>query len=140
VLDSPHGVTLDECAALSRALGPVLDASPEVPEKYYLEVSSPGINRPLTKPDHFRRFLGERVKIRLAEAQDGGLSVSGVLRGLEDGILEIETTVGSKRVPLANIARARLHRDVDAILRAASARPASDGPPQPGAGARRWKR
>lgn len=138
LFDSPNGVGLEECARTSRALGAVLDALPEGPERYTLEVSSPGINRPLTKPEHFQRFLGERAKLRLTEALDGGLAVTGVLRALEGDVLLIETTMGTKRVPLAHIARARLHRDVDAILRASNARPSEA--PDSGSGARRWKR
>jgi len=139
LLDSEHGVKLDECAAVSRALGLVLDALDEVPENYSLEVSSPGVNRPLTKPEHFRRFRGERAKLRLTEKLDGGLTLSGQIGDLQDGILTVETTVGPKQVPLDQIARARLHRDLDALLKAASARP------RPGSGTdesavRRWKR
>lgn len=119
LIDSPHGVSLDECAAVSRALGPVLDQAPEVAGSYYLEVSSPGINRPLTKPEHFRRFLGERVKIRLKEKLEGGLAITGVLRDLQGDVVTIDTTVGSKQVTLQQIARARLHRDFDSILKSA---------------------
>jgi ribosome maturation factor RimP len=137
LIDAASGVGLEECARTSRALGALLDGQPEGPERYTLEVSSPGINRPLTKPEHFQRFLGERAKLRLTAPLDGGLAVTGVLRGLEGDDLLIETTVGTKRVPLDQIARARLHRDVDAILRAANARSAA---PDSGAGARRWKR
>lgn len=118
-LDSPRGVTLDECAEVSKVLGPALDEGPDLGGKYYLEVSSPGINRALTKPEHFQRFAGERVKIRLREKLDGGATVSGVLVGLEGDAVTVETTVGPRRVPLDAIARARLHRDVDAILKAA---------------------
>jgi ribosome maturation factor RimP len=119
LIDSDHGVTLDECAAVSRALAPVLDEAPEVAGSYYLEVSSPGINRPLTKPEHYRRFLGERVKIRLKEKLDGGLTITGVLCDLQGEVVTIDTTVGPKQVPLQQIARARLHRDLDRILKSA---------------------
>jgi ribosome maturation factor RimP len=121
-LDSEHGVTLDECAAVSRALGPILDGLEALPEHYYLEVSSPGINRPLTKPAHFQRFLGERAKIQLKEKLDGGLTVTGILRDVQDGVLFVETSVGRKQVPLAQIQRARLHRDLSEVLKAASGR------------------
>ena len=139
-LDSDHGVTLDECAAVSRALGPALDAIPEVPERYTLEVSSPGINRPLTKPAHFQRFVGERVKLRLREKLDGGLTVTGILRGLQDDVLEIETPVGPRHLPLEQVARARLHRDLDALLRRSGGGDAPPPGPEKGTGARRWKR
>lgn len=122
-LDSERGVTLDQCAAVSRGLGPVLDGIEAMPAHYHLEVSSPGINRPLTKPEHYRRFRGERAKLRLREQLDGGLTVTGVLGDLQDGVLTVETTVGPKRVPLEQIVRARLHRDLGQVLKAASERP-----------------
>jgi ribosome maturation factor RimP len=112
-LDSPDGVLLDQCARVSRTLGPLLDACEELPPGYYLEVSSPGINRPLTKPEHFRRFRGERVKIRLREKIDESTSLTGVLGDLEGDVLQVNTTQGMRQVPLEQIAKARLHRDLD---------------------------
>jgi ribosome maturation factor RimP len=117
LLDGPNGIPLEACAAVSRALGPVLDASPEMQGRYILEVSSPGLNRPLTKPDHYRRFAGERVKLRLHEKVEGGAALSGILVGLDGDVVTVRTSQGDKRVPLANVARARLHRDADALLR-----------------------
>ncbi len=119
LIDGPDGVPLDACAGVSRALGPVLDTSPDVQGRYVLEVSSPGINRPLTKPEHYVRFAGERVKIRLREKVDGGATISGVLVGMQDDVLTVRTSLGDKQVPLANVARARLHRDLDALFRPA---------------------
>ncbi|HZL86402.1 MAG TPA: ribosome maturation factor RimP [Candidatus Krumholzibacteria bacterium] len=117
MLDAPDGVKLDQCARVSRALGPFLDSCDDLPSGYVLEVSSPGINRPLTKPEHFRRFCGERVKIRLRVAQDGGLTLTGVLGTLEGETLQVETPHGVRVIELAQIARARLHRDMDQILK-----------------------
>jgi ribosome maturation factor RimP len=139
-LDSVHGVTLDACAAVSRALGPVLEAMPDGPARYVLEVSSPGINRPLTKPEHFQRFLGERVKIRLRERLEGGMTVTGILRGQDAGIVAVETTVGTKHVPLESIARARLHRDLDALLRRPRGKPRADESAGSDSGPRKRKR
>lgn len=154
-LDGPQGITLDQCAAASRALAPVLDEVADLQGAYVLEVSSPGINRPLVKPEHYQRFLGETVKIRLRDKQDGGATLSGVLREMRDGVVTIDTTVGPKMVPLERIARARLHRDVDAILRASrkadKADPAADAAASgksenadpaadAAAASRRWKR
>jgi ribosome maturation factor RimP len=117
MLDSPDGVLLDQCARVSRALGPLLDACEELPTGYYLEVSSPGINRPLTKPEHFRRFRGERVKIRLHEKVDESTSLTGVLGELDGDVLHVETTQGTRRVLLDRIAKARLHRDLGEDLK-----------------------
>ncbi len=117
LLDAPGGVKLDQCARVSRALGPFLDSCADLPPGYVLEVSSPGINRPLTKPEHFRRFCGERVKIRLRVAQDGGLTLTGVLGVLEGDMLQVETPHGTRQIELAQIARARLHCDLDQVLK-----------------------
>ena len=116
-LDAPGGVLLEQCAQASRALAPLLDSCADLPAGYYLEVSSPGINRPLTKPEHFRRFRGEPAKLRLREAVDGGASVTGVLGALEGDVLCVETTQGERRIPLAQIAKARLHRDLGQDLK-----------------------
>lgn len=116
-LDADGGVRLDQCAQVSRELSPVLDGTSDLPGGYYLEVSSPGINRPLTRPEHFRRFRGERVKVQLHEEVDGGRSVTGLLGELDGEILSIETPAGTRRVALSQIARARLHRDLDQLLK-----------------------
>jgi ribosome maturation factor RimP len=119
LVDAPAGVTADACAQVSRGLGAELEAlAADLPERYVLEVSSPGINRPLVRPEHFQRFLGETVKIRLKDKLDGGQTLTGVMRALDGDVLTVVTSVGEKQVPLGAIARARLHRDVDAILRA----------------------
>jgi len=116
-IDSPGGVPLEACAAVSRALGPMSDASAELQWRYVRAVSAPGVDRRQSKPEHVRRFAGERVKIRLREKMDGGVTVSGVLIGLQDDVLTVQTPLGDKQVPLANVARAHLHRDLDALLR-----------------------
>lgn len=116
-VDADSGIHLDECAAISRALGPVLDSIPELPQGYYLEVSSPGINRALTKPEHYRRFAGERAKLTLREKIDGGRTITGILGPLRDGVLQVETTHGVKDVPLELIERARLQRDLDLLFK-----------------------
>src|SRR5919197_3516644 len=76
-IDRPDGVTLDLCERVTKRL-------PEVREQYALEVSSPGRKRPLTKPDHFRRFLGRRARVRTREARDGHTSFTGELVGATD--------------------------------------------------------
>src|SRR5919107_6136545 len=73
-IDHPDGVTLDLCERVTHQLA-------EVRERYALEVSSPGLDRPLTKPAHFRRFLGRRARVRTREARDGHKSFTGELVG-----------------------------------------------------------
>lgn len=117
VVDSSHGVLLDECARVSRELGPVVDECSELPAGYYLEVSSPGINRPLTKPEHFRRFKGERVKVHLRDKSEAGRTITGILGELVGDEITIDTSTGSRVIPLSAVARARLQRDLDALLK-----------------------
>jgi ribosome maturation factor RimP len=88
-LDRPEGgVTIDELTTMSRRLGDHIEVHELVPGSYTLEVSSPGINRRLRQPDHFRRYLGKRVRVRTVEASDGKRTFLGVLRDVRpDGIV-----------------------------------------------------
>jgi ribosome maturation factor RimP len=92
-IDHPEGVTLELCERVTRLL-------PEVREHYALEVSSPGHARPLTKPHHFRRFLGRRARVRLRDARDGHTSFTGELVGAS----EAEVTIAADGDPPALIA------------------------------------
>ena len=109
-----HGVTLDDCARVSRELESYLDADPELPERYVLEVSSPGIERPLVRARDYERFAGRPVAVRVKEAVPGhGRRIEGTLVGLEgtgDGervrvALDNGETVD---IPRANVQRAHL--------------------------------
>jgi len=81
-----HGVTVDDCAAVSRALEPWLDARPDLPPRYVLEVSSPGVDRPLTKDRDFQRFRGHLVAVKGHEVLAGrARRLEGELLGLEEG-------------------------------------------------------
>ncbi len=79
-----RGVTLDDCVEVSRALGFVLDDVERLGAGYKLEVSSPGINRPLVKPDHFRRFTGERAKVIFLDEGGSKKSLSGDILETDD--------------------------------------------------------
>jgi ribosome maturation factor RimP len=84
-LDREGGVSLDDLAPLSRRLGDVLDAHDVIPGAYTLEVSSPGINRRLRKADHFRRFIGKKVRVRTGNPIAGRRTFVGALRAVEAG-------------------------------------------------------
>ncbi len=116
-IDAANGVLLDQCGSVSRALAPVLDAHPELPDGYHFEVSSPGINRALTKREHFERFRGERVKLRFHEELDGARSMTGILGPMDGDAVTVETRTGAHKVPLSQISKARLHRDLDQFLK-----------------------
>jgi ribosome maturation factor RimP len=99
-LDSPseeRPVSVADCEAVSRRLGDVLEAHEAVRGRYMLEVSSPGINRPLTKPEHFRRVVGGRVRVRLREPHDGAVrNLVGRLAAFDSDQLAIETDDGRR--------------------------------------------
>jgi len=100
-IDHPEGVSLDLCERVTHLL-------PDVREHYALEVSSPGRARPLTKPDHFRRFLGRRARVRTREARDGHTSFTGELVGANDAEVTIAADTGVIAIPYAEIRRSNL--------------------------------
>jgi ribosome maturation factor RimP len=100
-IDHPDGVTLDLCERVTHQL-------PELRERYALEVSSPGIERPLTKPAHFRRFLGSRARVRTRDARDGHKSFTGELVGASDDEVTIAAATGVIAIPYADIHRSNL--------------------------------
>ena len=100
-IDHPEGVTLALCEQVSSLLG-------EYREDYALEVSSPGQDRPLTKPQHYTRFLGQRARVRLREAKDGHKSVTGELVGASDREITLAAGEGIVTIPYDQIARSNL--------------------------------
>jgi ribosome maturation factor RimP len=100
-IDHPDGVTLALCERVSGRLG-------EYRDRYALEVSSPGQDRPLTKPQHFARFLGRRARVRLRDARDGHKSVTGELVGASDREVTIAAGDGVVTIPFEQIARSNL--------------------------------
>jgi ribosome maturation factor RimP len=102
-------IGLDECRHVSEDLSALLDVEDVVEPHYTLEVSSPGLDRPLRHADDYRRFAGRLAKIVVREAVDGQMHFEGRLMGVDGG--DVLVTVGrnkEKRIPLARIARARL--------------------------------
>jgi ribosome maturation factor RimP len=100
-IDHPDGVTLDLCERVTRELGDLL-------ADYALEVSSPGPERPLVKPDHFRRFLGRRARVRTREPRDGHRSFTGELVGASDAEVTVAAGTGVVTIPYTEIARSHL--------------------------------
>lgn len=107
-IDSPHGVTVDDCAAVSRQLSAILDVEDPFPGRYTLEVSSPGLDRPLVTPADFRRFQGSVIKVRLTSARDGRRNFTGRLVETIGESVVIEADHERFQLPLAEIERARL--------------------------------
>ena len=112
------GVTLDECAEVSRALAVALDVENPISGPYRLEVSSPGIERVLTRPEHFRRYVGSNIRVQLTEPVDGRRNLRGVLSELTDGEILVEDERGGAcPVRLDQIRRASLVVDLAAMTR-----------------------
>jgi len=100
-IDHPEGVTLELCERVTHQLAPIR-------ERYALEVSSPGSERPLTKPAHFHRFLGRRARVRTREARDGHASFTGELVGATEQEVTIAVGDGVVAIPYSAIARSNL--------------------------------
>jgi ribosome maturation factor RimP len=103
-IDHPSGVDLGLCERVTGELRELL-------ESYSLEVSSPGIDRPLTKPEHFRRFLGRKVKVRTEEAIAGRRNFTGTLTDADEQTVALEADGSDIRIPLADIRRSNLIPD-----------------------------
>jgi ribosome maturation factor RimP len=100
-IDHPDGVTLDLCERVSGQLADYRD-------RYSLEVSSPGQDRPLTKPQHYERFLGRQARVRLRDARDGHRSLTGELVGASEREVTIAADEGVVSIPYEQIARSNL--------------------------------
>jgi ribosome maturation factor RimP len=103
-IDHPDGVSLDLCERVTHAL-------PEVRERYALEVSSPGTERPLSKPEHFRRFVGRRAKVRTRGAHEGQRNFTGELLEASDAEVTVAADTGVVSIPYADIHRSNLLGD-----------------------------
>ena len=103
-IDHPQGVTLDLCERVTKHL-------PEVREQYALEVSSPGIERPLSKPEHFRRYVGRRARVRTRGEHDGRHSFTGELLNATDDAVTVAAATGVVSIAYADIRRSNLVGD-----------------------------
>jgi ribosome maturation factor RimP len=103
-IDHPEGVTLDLCERVTKRL-------PEVRERYALEVSSPGVERPLTKPEHFRRFVGHRARVRTRDEHDGRRSFTGELLDASDEGVTVAADSGVVSIAYTDIHRSNLLGD-----------------------------
>jgi ribosome maturation factor RimP len=103
-IDHPQGVTLDLCERVTHQL-------PEVREQYALEVSSPGIERPLSKPEHFRRYVGRRARVRTRGEHDGRHSFTGELLNATDDQVTVAADTGVVSIAYADIHRSNLVGD-----------------------------
>src|SRR5215831_10422151 len=105
-IDKPHGVDVEDCARVSNHLTHLFAVEQIAYER--LEVSSPGLDRPLKKAEDFDRFAGEEVKLTLRDAIDNARRMKGILRGVEGESVLLDTEAGRRTIALANIDKARL--------------------------------
>ncbi len=109
-LDREGGVTLDQCAEATRLIGPLLDAADFVSSAYVLEVSSPGIERPVRKSADFERFSGETIRISTHASIAGRKRFKGVIGEMNDGMVQLALEDDSVSIHLDNIRTAKLVR------------------------------
>lgn len=109
--DKEGGITIDDCVLISRALEEKLDADEFIPDAYILEVSSPGLGRPLKKDKDFKRSIGKNVEIKLYRAVDGTKELEGMLTGYDEKEVRIETTDKELTIQRSEIAIIRLAFD-----------------------------
>lgn len=107
-LEGETGVRLEDCEKVSREVAATLDVEDLIAQSYRLEVSSPGLDRPLVKPAHFSRFKGEAAKVELLAPRDGRRRFKGRIVDADAQSVALETEEGRFVLPLADIERARL--------------------------------
>ena len=107
-IDAAAGITLDDCERVSRAVSEVLDAEDPIPGQYTLEVSSPGLERPLRTAQHFARFVGETVSVETVQAIEGRRRFKGALTAAGADTVEVEVDGKRWTLPLGGIRKAHL--------------------------------
>ena len=114
-IDRSEGIGLEDCASVSRQVSPMLEVEDAFDGPFVLEVSSPGLNRPLVRPEHFERHAGSRVRLRTGRPVDGRHSFIGTLVGLDGGDVVVDENDGQRyRVPYEALSRANVEHQFDA--------------------------
>ena len=122
-IDKPEGVSLDDCEAFHKTVRPWA----ETVDYDFMEVSSPGLDRPLKKGRDFERNLGTEIEIRLFKPMDGTKVVTGTLAGLQDGMILIDTAEGRKEIPRKAAALVKPVVDMESIEEVDLGETPSDG-------------
>ena len=109
-IDHTEGVNLDHCAEVSHLVSGALDEADMMADAYTIEVSSPGVDRPLVELAHFQRFVGERVFVKLSRKTEGIKQVTGILRHVHGEEIEVESEIDGQlhKLPLELVAKATL--------------------------------
>lgn len=112
-IDHADGITVDDCERVSREVAAQLDVEDPISIQYRLEISSPGLDRPLVKPEHFQRFIDEQARIQLLAPLNGRRRFIGWIRQADEQSVTLETQDGSVVLPFADMERARLVPEYD---------------------------
>jgi len=112
-IDSPGGIGVGDCEKVSREVAAQLDVEDPISSNYSLEVSSPGLDRPLVKPAHFERFMNEQAKVQLLAPKNGRRRFLGWIRAVGDKSVTLETEQGEIEIEYSEMERARLVPDYD---------------------------
>ena len=124
VIDGPSGVTLDQCADISRQASAILDVSDPIRHAYTLEVTSPGLDRKLYRRQEYTQFAGRKVKVKMDPGYRTHRVVVGELIGLEGDEVRLRTPAGDDvSLPLDRVSEARLEVDLNAVLKEGKSRP-----------------
>ncbi len=107
-IDHENGIALDDCERVSREVSAVLDVEDPLQSRYRLEISSPGLDRPLATEAHFQRFVGEKVRVTLFAPIEGSRKYKGLLTNSDQGEIRLNCDGVVINVPLSSIAKARL--------------------------------
>lgn len=111
-IDKDNGVTIDDCETVSREISNALDEADPIEQSYYLEVSSPGLDRPLKKDGDFKKFIGNKIEIKLYQAMEGSKLLNGILKDYDDNnktvYVELENgdtiTLEREKIAIARLA------------------------------------
>jgi len=115
-IDGEDGVDLDDCSRVSSEVAALLDVEDPIPGHYKLEISSPGVDRPLFTPDQFRQFAGQQARLKLFAPQDGRRKVTGTILGADEGQVTVAAEDEELVIDFNNIAKANLVPDYDLLM------------------------
>ena len=117
-----RALTVDDCAKVSRAVSALLDEKDPIAGEYTLEVSSPGIDRPLTRPQHFARFVGYEAKVETTEVVEGRKRFKGRINALESGdVISLDMEGTNYKIPFELVSKAKLVLNDELLAEAADA-------------------
>ncbi len=116
-IDKPEGIVVEDCERFSNLINPLLDVEDLISQSYDLEVSSPGVNRPLKRLKDFERFIGQTIKVKTYTPLDGRSRYKGKLLEATETLIKVEVDRQEYKIPLSEIEKANLELSADEILK-----------------------